>query len=193
MHGYHCRSWDAERVGAMHFTVRCLCRLYEPNMAPPGCDVIIVQKVTDIDYESIDDWPAHKQLLESGIFRHLQSLIPDLLQRIESQQSASAQTSHRFTLNYQGAMLGWEMAPDQLGDLRPDVQSPIDGLLYVGQWTRPGGGITPVIISAIRVAQRVTGNIARLALPSDMQSNKAPLNSILRARPFATAAEGVTP
>ena len=35
--------------------------------------------------------------------------------------SASARTSWRFTLNTAGAMLGWEMSPEQLGDGRPAV------------------------------------------------------------------------
>jgi hypothetical protein len=31
------------------------------------------------------------------------------------------------------------------------------GLYYVGHRTRPGGGITPVIVSAMRVAELITG------------------------------------
>jgi len=58
-------------------------------------------------------------------------------------------------LNKVGSMLGWEMSPDQLGEARPGIRGPIDGLLLVGHWTRPGGGITPVIISAMDVARAV--------------------------------------
>ena len=66
-------------------------------------------------------------------------------------------TSHRFTLNDRGAMLGWEMSPDQLGDRPPRCPRPGPGMYLVGQWTRPGGGITPVIVSAMRVARLVVG------------------------------------
>jgi phytoene dehydrogenase-like protein len=31
----------------------------------------------------------------------------------------------------------------------------VPGLYCVGHWTRPGGGITPVIVSAQQVARRV--------------------------------------
>jgi prolycopene isomerase len=72
-------------------------------------------------------------------------------------QSASALTMWRFTLNYSGAMLGWEMSPDQLGAKRPAIESPVRGLYFVGHWTRPGGGITPVIISAMDAARAITG------------------------------------
>jgi phytoene dehydrogenase-like protein len=54
-------------------------------------------------------------------------------------------------------MLGWEMSPGQLGERRPAVEGPVRGLYLCGHWTRPGGGITPVIVSAMDVARRITG------------------------------------
>jgi hypothetical protein len=71
--------------------------------------------------------------------------------------SASARTSWRFTLNHHGAMLGWEMSPEQVGAGRPDLTAPLAGLYTVGHWTRPGGGITPVIVSAQRAARLAAG------------------------------------
>jgi prolycopene isomerase len=64
-------------------------------------------------------------------------------------------------------MLGWEMSPDQLGSHRLDVVSPIDRLYFVGHWVQPGGGITPVIVSALKVAHLITqGSAVQLvALP----------------------------
>jgi phytoene dehydrogenase-like protein len=94
------------------------------------------------------------------VLQRLNRIIPGFQEHIVHCQSASAHTSHRFTLNYHGAMLGWEMSPDQLGESRPAVTSPVAGLYFVGHWTRPGGGITPVIISAMNVAARVTGSHA---------------------------------
>jgi prolycopene isomerase len=85
--------------------------------------------------------------------------------------SASAQTSYRYTLNLKGAMLGWEMSPDQLGSGRPEVTGPVDRLYFVGHWTRPGGGITPVIVSAMRVAELITASPA--AIPSGRARNPA--------------------
>lgn len=52
-------------------------------------------------------------------------------------------------------MLGWEMSPDQLAEHRPAIESPIKSLYYVGHWTRPGGGITPVMISAELAAKKI--------------------------------------
>jgi len=124
-------------------------------MAPPGGQEIIVQKVQELDYGSIHDWAAHKRQVEAFVLDGLERLMPGIGERIVVCTSASAETAERFTLNHRGAMLGWEMSPDQLGALRPDVASPVADLYLAGHWTRPGGGITPVIVSAERVARAI--------------------------------------
>src|SRR5262249_58641327 len=130
---------------------------FEPAMAPPGGHVVIVQKLTDIDYSAVHDWPSHKGAVEQYVMTNLERVIPGFSSKVVTKLSASARTSHRYTLNHHGAMLGWEMSPDQLGAARPDVDSPFEGLHFVGHWTRPGGGVTPVIVSAMRVAARIAG------------------------------------
>jgi phytoene dehydrogenase-like protein len=160
--GYYWDSWDMDRVGvdALRFKL-FVPTLYEPAMAPPGGQVLIVQKVLEMDYAAtqsagaIAGWQRHKHEIESFVLRHLERLLPGIGTRIAVRTSASAQTSWRFTLNYQGAMLGWEMSPEQLGAARPDLTGPVDDLYTVGHWTRPGGGITPVIVSAQLVAKAV--------------------------------------
>jgi prolycopene isomerase len=64
-------------------------------------------------------------------------------------------TAFRFTNNLEGGMLGWEMSPEQLGRNRLPFYTPIDNLYLTGHWTQPGGGITPVIVSAQRVAKMI--------------------------------------
>lgn len=159
--GYYWNTWDAEAVG--HDALRCkvfVPTLYAPELAPAGGHIVILQKVLAVDPESIGDWQAHKRQVEEYVVDHLGSLLPGLQRRIKTRSSATARTSERFTLNHQGAMLGWEMSPGQLGDARPDIESPIPGLYLTGHWTRPGGGITPVMVSAMRAAAAVTGERA---------------------------------
>jgi len=153
IHGYYWRGWDSDRVARGDFDCKVFVpTLYEPRLAPPGRHVIVIQKVTDVDYEAVTDWQAHKESIERFALGLLDELIPNFRDKIEVCLSASAQTSNRFTLNHHGAMLGWEMSPQQLGPHRPDIESPIKNLYFVGQWTRPGGGITPVIVSAMKAA-----------------------------------------
>lgn len=154
--GYYWSSYDMDRVGRDALCFKLFApTLYEPAMAPSGEQILIIQKVLEMDYESISDWSLHKQEIENFIFTNLERVLPGIRDHIVVRTSASARTSWRFTLNYQGAMLGWEMSPDQLGEGRPTPETAIGNLYCVGHWTQPGGGITPVIVSAQRVARAI--------------------------------------
>jgi len=82
--------------------------------------------------------------------------MPGFSEEVVVKLSASARTSHQFTVNHHGSMLGWEMSPDQLGEQRPALNGLVKNLYFTGHWTQPGGGITPVIVSAMQVAHRIT-------------------------------------
>jgi prolycopene isomerase len=125
-----------------------------------------VQKLTDVDAHSGVDWAAHKTEVEREIVGRLDGIVPGFSRAIVTKLSASAMTSHRYTLNHRGAMLGWEMSPDQLGPARPQTKGPFEGLHFVGHWTQPGGGVTPVIVSAMRVAEQIAGTPSRRDLPA---------------------------
>ena len=155
--GYHWRSWDTERVATDLFKIFVPTQ-YEPRLAPPNGQIVVLQKVTQVDYDAVQDWAAHKRDIEADVMERLGRVVPGIEAHIVTQQTASALTAWRFTLNYRGAMLGWEVAPDQLGDRRPGIESPVGNLYFVGHWTRPGGGITPVIVSAMQVAREITGS-----------------------------------
>jgi prolycopene isomerase len=173
-HGYYWRGWDADRVACGDFDCKVFVpTLYEPAMAPNGGHVIVIQKVIDVDYEATTDWQGHKQQVEQFLLGCIERVIPGFTDKMEVCLSATAKTSHHFTLNYHGAMLGWEMSPQQLGRYRPDIKSPIQNLYFVGQWTRPGGGITPVIVSAMRAADMVVHSESRGPVPSEDYARKS--------------------
>jgi prolycopene isomerase len=156
--GYYWDSWDPDQVG--RGGLRCkvfVPTLYEPRMAPPGGQIVILQKVLDLDYAGMADWTAHKLEVEARLMAYLEAALPGIREQVVVHLSASAATAQRFTLNFQGAMLGWEMSPEQLGDGRMDVRTPVERLYLTGHWTRPGGGITPVIVSALAAAEAVLG------------------------------------
>lgn len=154
--GYYWNSYDTDRVGKDALCFKLFSpTVYEPKMAPPGEQVLIIQKVLDLDWDSITDWPTHKREIETFIFDNLERVLPGIRKHIVVSSSASAMTSHRFTLNLRGAMLGWEMSPDQLGLDRPAQELGIQDLYCVGHWTQPGGGITPVIVSAQQAAAKI--------------------------------------
>ena len=154
--GYYWNHWNPDQVGRGGLKCKIFApTLYEPAMAPAGGQVVIMQKVLEMDWRSVRSWSRHKAQVESYLLDHLRSVLPGIDRKIVVCTSASAHTSWRFTLNEVGAMLGWEMSPDQLGANRPGVEGPVPDLFLVGHWVRPGGGITPVIVSAIDAARRV--------------------------------------
>ena len=162
--GYHWSSYDLGDAIRNVFKVFVPTR-FDPTLAPPGCQIVIIQKLTPVRLEEITDWPAHKAAVEAGIMERLRELLPGIDNQIVLRLSASAWTSFYYTNNWQGAMLGWEMSPSQLGSARLPNSTPVENLYLVGHWTQPGGGITPVIVSAQRVARRIlTGRSAGVDL-----------------------------
>lgn len=126
---------------------------FDPDIAPPGCQILITQRPSPVKFDEVTDWPAHKAALENKTMGRLREVLPGIDDHIVVKSTASAMTSFRFTNNLEGGMLGWEMSPGQLGGNRLPVYTPVDNLYLTGHWTQPGGGITPVIVSAQRVAK----------------------------------------
>src|SRR5205814_10183206 len=89
--------------------------LYDPAKTPPDCHKVNVQNLTNVDYDAIEDWPAHNAAVENYIMENLERVMPGFAGKVVVKLSASARTSQQFTLNHRGATLGWEMSPDQLG------------------------------------------------------------------------------
>jgi prolycopene isomerase len=155
--GYHWRSWDPDRVTEDAFKI-FIPTMYEPRMAPAGGQILILQRIMELDYGRVTDWEAHKRSVEADLLERLEAVIPGIGTHMVTVQTASALTAWRYTRNHRGAMLGWEMSPEQLGDGRPAIEGPVRNLYFTGHWTRPGGGITPVIVSAMEVARAITGS-----------------------------------
>lgn len=154
--GYYWKSWDANAVGRDALRLKIFSPTqYDPSLAPEGKQIVILQKVVELGESDRSDPQVHKNRVEAFLLGELETILPGISDHIEVALTASAQTAERFTLNQAGAMLGWEMASDQLGDRRPGVEGPLPGLYCVGHWVRPGGGITPVMVSAIHASKAI--------------------------------------
>jgi len=160
-HGYYWSGWNSDRVGDGDFDFKMFVpSLYDSQIAPAGCHNIVIQKILKMDFKTVDDWKVHKSQIEAFVLNRLGEIIPNFRDHIVVSSSASAHTSWRYTGNHHGAMLGWEMSPSQLGENRPDVRFPIRNFFLTGHWTRPGGGITPVIVSAQKAAAAILSCLA---------------------------------
>jgi phytoene dehydrogenase-like protein len=152
--GYYWSTYEPDDAIKNVFKIFVPTR-FDPSVAPAGCQILIVQKLTPVRLEEITDAAAHKTSVENQVMTKLRELLPDIEQHIVVKLAASAYTSFHYTNNWQGAMLGWEMSPGQLGSARLPNGTPVENLFLTGHWTQPGGGITPVIVSAQRVAKQI--------------------------------------
>ncbi len=152
--GYYWSKCDTSDIMSNVFKI-FIPTHFDPEIAPPGCQILITQRPSPVRFDDVTDWPAHKAELENRTMNRLRQVLPGIDDHIVVKSTASAMTSFRFTNNLEGGMLGWEMSPQQLGTNRLPVFTPIDNLYLTGHWTQPGGGITPVIVSAQRVAKIV--------------------------------------
>jgi len=69
---------------------------------------------------------------------------PDIADHIEALELATPVTIRRYTENRAGAYVGWRYSAGQALDLIPQ-QSPIENLIFCGQWVAPGGGVSNVM------------------------------------------------
>jgi phytoene dehydrogenase-like protein len=154
--GYYWDDWDPDEVGRDALGCKVFApTIYDPGLAPPGGQVVILQKVVEIDPARPEEPGALRARIERRVLERFERVLPGVSRAIVSRTSATDRTAERFTRNSGGAMLGWEMSPDQLGRKRPDTRCGIPNVRFVGHWTRPGGGVAPVIVSARRVAEEI--------------------------------------
>lgn len=129
--------------------------LMDHTIAPAGTHIVML--TTLIPYR--DSFPENeKNAYAQKCIKRTNTLLPGLDNHILFHIAASPKTLERYTRNSRGAIMGWEATPRQIGPQRPSPRSPlIDGLFHVGHWTRPGGGIYGVTISALQVSQQILG------------------------------------
>jgi len=78
-------------------------------------------------------------------------VIPGLRSSIEVMEAASPLTNLRYTSNPDGAILGYECSMDNCWRTRIKNRTPVKGLYLASAWGDPGGGVNPVMRSALNV------------------------------------------
>ncbi len=77
--------------------------------------------------------------------------------RIVHLEAATPLTHQRYTLSTVGTSYGLQHSPTQIGPLRPDYRSPVEGLYLVGQSTQRGHGVVGTMMGALAAAGAITG------------------------------------
>jgi phytoene dehydrogenase-like protein len=136
--------------------------LRDASQAPDN--MATVQLSTSLPYDYMGNWKREKdgtcgkeytQLKESVADRLIvaaEKFIPGLTNHIVVKDIATPLTFERYTLNCQGANMGWFPAP---GGRMRSQKTPIKNLYQAGAWTYPGPSLYAVVPSGRNAAQLV--------------------------------------
>ena len=135
----------------------------DPTCAPPGKSVIVLTIMSPYNWENrwrIDQgYEAYTALKEEVAEKMIaiaeREFIPGLKDSIEEIEIGTPLTMERYTLNYQGAFMGWAPSPEQSMLKRMKQKSPIKNLYLAGSWTFPGGGQSASMISGDMTAKKI--------------------------------------
>jgi prolycopene isomerase len=136
--------------------------LLDSSLAPPGQHIIKVLIPAPYRYrqewgkEDAEKYRQIKEEFSQHILQLLEAkLLPGLREHILFHEAATPLTLERYTGNEMGAMYGLASTPQQIGNLRPSHQTPIEGLFQVGHYTRPSHGIVGASLSGLFCARAI--------------------------------------
>jgi phytoene dehydrogenase-like protein len=131
---------------------------YGTKFAPPGKTVVQALLHTEWNFwnELQNDrarYDTEKQRVAADVLTRLEPHYPGITAAVELTDVATPYTTWRYTLNHQGAFMGWMPTPKAM---RTQILKTLPGLsnfYMAGQWVAPGGGVPPCLYSGRQVIQ----------------------------------------
>ncbi|MDO9234409.1 MAG: NAD(P)/FAD-dependent oxidoreductase, partial [Aquabacterium sp.] len=127
--------------------------LADPSLAPQGQHILLLTTLCPFHIDQ--SWRSAKQGFQQRLLEKAERHFPGLKDHLLFVESGTPRTLERYTLNQQGAAYGFAPSPDQVGPNRPGVRGVLPGLYHAGHWTRPGGGVAGVSVSALLATQAI--------------------------------------
>ena len=134
---------------------------YKTEKIDPNTYGIQLATIATFDYENYwrtgrslqrgEDYKKLKESFASKLIKRAEALIPDLSNNILDLDIATPITMHRYTLNHQGAAVGWHYT--QVKPWKQEIPF-IRGMYIAGHWTGPSG-IPAVIQSGKSAAELI--------------------------------------
>jgi phytoene dehydrogenase-like protein len=131
---------------------------YGDKFSPPGKTVLQVLFITDWKYWSDllkdrERYDAAKKSVTAEALARLEPHYPGIASQVEVTDFATPYTTWRYTLNNEGAFMGWAPTPRALRTMFRKTLPGLDNFYMAGQWVVPGGGVPPCFYSARHVIQ----------------------------------------
>jgi phytoene dehydrogenase-like protein len=133
---------------------------FDPTLAPPGKNVVVVAFQTNYDYwkklrENPAAYNAEKEKIADEVIAGLEERFPGITTQIEMRDVATPITWERYTGNWRGAYEGWMF---DSGNLMSGMKKTLPGLgsfFMAGQWVNPGGGMPTAVMSGNHTIQMI--------------------------------------
>jgi phytoene desaturase len=132
---------------------------YTPKFAPLGKTVVQVEMETewgywnDLQSEDRVRYDAEKERIAAEVLERLEAHYQGISSQVEMTDVATPYTTWRYTLNHQGAWMGWLPTPEALSTRIRRTLPGLADFYMAGQWVTPGGGVPPSLYCGRHVAQ----------------------------------------
>lgn len=141
------RMTRIEPPGAI--AVTCYNAVY-PDISPPGTSIVVLTALAfgepwyKVAPESYFETKNH---LANEMIQMAEKVAPGLRKYAEVVEVSTPLTNMRYAGTMGGSIYGFNQPPRDNMVWRMGQRGPLEGLYFVGAWTRPGGGFEPVIMS----------------------------------------------
>jgi prolycopene isomerase len=108
------------------------------------------------------DYLATKARLAESMLALTERVLPGLRAATEVMEVSTPLTNLRYTGAMGGSIYGFDATPAASMMTRPSNVGPVEGLVFAGAWTQPGGGFEPAIMSGAMAAGRILAARRRL-------------------------------
>jgi prolycopene isomerase len=149
----HEKNYKLTLDGHSNWFSATLSSLVDPSLAPEGHHILAL--TTLCPFKIGQSWRQAKKIFQQQLLEKAERHFPGLNDHLLLVESGSPRTLERYTLNQQGAAYGFAPSVDQIGPNRPGVRGILPGLYHAGHWTRPGGGVAGVSVSAQLATQAI--------------------------------------
>jgi len=127
----------------------------DPGLVPPGKGsllIFVLDNYSNWQGFSEEGYKAKKMEAANKLIARVEKYLPGLSAQIEVMEAATPLTMERYSSCPAGAIYGFAQTVEQASINRLKQSTKIKGLILSGAWTRPGGGIHGVFVSAMDAA-----------------------------------------
>ena len=148
-------------AGEEKITMNVRSYSFDPSMAPPGKNTLIVQFTTNYDYwhklrQKPEQYRAEKEAIVQSVIAGLEERFPGITGQVEISDIATPITWERYTGNWRGSYEGWMFDNDFsiISSMRKNLPG-LENFYMAGQWVNPGGGIPTAVMSGNHTIQMI--------------------------------------